>query len=78
MHGIGKSQMDLTIRVIGDKLVFMNTFLINNLSNGDRAEAEDAEAAFVAYHQLHRDAGLMGTRVMIINQETERIIWEDK
>jgi hypothetical protein len=55
----------------------MNMFLIKNVSNGDEAEAEDAEAAFVAYHQLHRDTGLMGTRLMIINQETERIVWTD-
>jgi hypothetical protein len=45
------------------------------ISNGeDTVYADDAEAAFVAYHQLHRDRGIMGTNVSIRNLVTGRII----
>lgn len=45
------------------------------ITNGDdTAYADDAEAAFVAYHQLHRDRGIMDTHVSIKNLETGKFV----
>lgn len=52
-------------------------FEITNLTNGDWAEAETAEDAYVAYMQLKRDSGRFA-KVRIVNLETDEIVVQDR
>jgi len=53
-------------------------FAIEHIESGKGTMyADTAEAAFAAYHQMHRDIGIKGTRVGIRNLITEKVIWSD-
>lgn len=52
-------------------------FLIEEIDGTDWAEADDAESAWVAYRIIGRESILPCSRIRIVNQVTDEIVWED-